>query len=106
MLWFSSGGGNNDVVGWLDAKKFDATHDEQASQGWAPFIIDTNGNGKRDIGWVEPNGKVDPTKDKRIITGLYSVSPNPADGSVWGTVLGFPGGIVRYDPKTQLSEYL
>ncbi len=105
MLWFSSGGGNNDVVGWLDVKKFDQTHDEQAAQGWAPFILDTNGNGKRDIGWVEPNGKVDPTKDKRIITGLYSVSPNPADGSVWGTVLGFPGGIVRYDPKTQLSEY-
>jgi hypothetical protein len=105
MLWFSSGGGNNDVVGWLDVKKFDQTHDEQASQGWAPFILDTNGNGKRDVGWVEPNGKVDPTKDKRMITGLYSVSPNPADGSVWGTVLGFPGGVVRYDPKTQLSEY-
>jgi hypothetical protein len=47
---------------------------------------------------------MDPTKDKRIITGLYSVSPSPADGTVWGTVLGFPGGIVRYDPKTQLSE--
>ena len=44
-------------------------------------------------------------KDKRIITGLYGVSPNPADGTVWGTVLGFPGGIVRYDPKTQLTEY-
>jgi len=104
-LWFSSGGGNNEVVGWLDVKKWDQTHDDQASQGWAPFIIDTNGNGKRDAGWVEPNGKLDPAKDKRIVTGLYSVSPNPADGSVWGTVLGFPGGIVRYDPKTQLSEY-
>jgi hypothetical protein len=105
ILWFSSGGGNNEVVGWFDPKKFDQTHDEQASQGWAPFILDTNGNGKRDIGWVEPNGKVDPAKDKRIITGLYSVSPNPADGTVWGTVLGFPGGVVRFDPKTQLSEY-
>ncbi len=105
MLWFSSGGGNNDVIGWLDVKKFDATHDEQASQGWSPFILDTNGNGKRDVGWVEPNGTVDPAKDKRIITGFYSVSPSPADGSIWGTVLGFPGGIARFDPKTQLTEY-
>ena len=106
ILWFSSGGGtDNEVIGWLDVKKWDVTHDAQASQGWAPFILDTNGNGKRDEGWVEPKGKIDPQKDKRIIAGIYSVSPNPADGSVWGTVLGFPGGIVRFDPKTQLSEY-
>ena len=81
-IWFSSGSNTDPVVGWFDTKKWDETHDEQASQGWAPFIIDTNGNGKRDVGWVEPNGKVDPAKDKRIITGLYSVSPNPADGTV------------------------
>ena len=105
ILWFSSGGGTNEVIGWLDVNKWDSTHDEKASQGWSPFILDTNGNGKRDIGWTAPNAPLDPAKDKRVITGLYSVSPNPADGSVWGTVLGFPGGIVRYDPKTQLSEY-
>ena len=23
---------------------------------------------------------------------------NPADGSVWGTVLGYPGAVVRVDP--------
>jgi hypothetical protein len=105
MLWFSSGGGGGGVIGWLDAKKFDATHDEQASQGWAPFILDTNGNGKVDAGWVEPNAPIDPTKDKRLLIGIYSVSPNPADGSVWGTILGFPGGLARFDPKTQLTEY-
>ncbi len=58
ILWFSSGGGNNEVIGWLDVKKWDATHDDSASQGWAPFILDTNGNGKRDVGWVEPKGKI------------------------------------------------
>jgi hypothetical protein len=105
ILWFSSGGANADVIGWLDVKKWDATHDEQASQGWAPFILDTNGNGKRDDGWVDPKGKVDPTKDLRLNAGIYSVSPNPADGTVWGTMLGFPGGIIRFDPKTQLTEY-
>ena len=29
------------------------------------------------------------------------VSPNPADGSVWGSVLGFPGGVARFDPATK-----
>ena len=48
---------------------------KQASQGWAPFVIDTNGNGKRDAGWVEPNGKLDPAKDKRIITGPLQRQP-------------------------------
>ena len=49
------------------------------------MILDTNGNGKRDE-YVEPNQPVDPTKDKRIVAGFYAVMPNPADGSVWGTV--------------------
>ncbi len=67
------------------------------SQGWTPFILDTNANGKRDD-YVDPDQPVDPTKDKRIAVNLYSVSISPADGSVWGTVLGFPGSIVRVDP--------
>ena len=33
---------------------FEETGDEQKSQGWTPFILDTNGNGKRDD-YVEPN---------------------------------------------------
>jgi hypothetical protein len=105
ILWFSSGGGTNDVIGWLDVNKFDQTKDEQASQAWAPFILDTNGNGKVDAGWTQPNQPMAAGKDKRVLTAFYSVSPNPADGTVWGTVLGFPGGIARFDPKTQLTEY-
>jgi hypothetical protein len=103
-LWFSSGGPQPGVIGWLDTRAFDRTHDAAASQHWAPFVLDTNGNGRRDA-WVEPDAKVDPAKDKRIIAGIYGVAPDPADGSVWGSVLGFPGGIVRFDPKTHLSEY-
>ena len=45
---------------------FEETGDEQKSQGWTPFILDTNGNGKRDD-YVEPNQPVDPTKDKRVV---------------------------------------
>ena len=106
-LWTSSGGGG-DVVGWLNVKMFDETGDEQKSQGWTPLVLDTNGNGKRDA-YVEPDKAVDPMKDKRISGSFYGVTVNPADGSVWGTILGFPGSIVRINPgtdptKTALSE--
>ena len=28
-----------------------------------------------------------------------------ADGTVWASYLGFPGGVARFDPKTKLTEY-
>ena len=106
-LWFSSGGAS-DVLGWLNTKMFDATGDAQKSQGWTAFVLDTNGNGKRDD-YVEPNQSVDPNKDKRIVAGLYGIAPSPIDGSIWGSVLGFPGAIVRIapgpnPPATALTE--
>ncbi len=104
VLWFS-GSAQNQAIGWFDTKKFDQTHDEQASQGWSPFIIDVNANGKPDAGWTEPNQAVNPQKDKRVNTGFYGVAPNPNDGSIWGSATGFPGALVRFDPKTKLSEY-
>jgi len=91
---WTSGGGQ--VVGWLNTKKFLETGDEVASQGWTALILDTNGNGRRDD-YVEPNEPLDPTKDKRINAPFYSVSPAP-DGSVWGSVLSYPGAIVRLNP--------
>ena len=92
-LWTSGGG---PVIGWLNTRLFDATGDEEASQGWTPLIMDTNGNGRRDA-WVEPNDPVDPTKDKRYGGGFYAVAPAP-DGSVWGTSLGYPGAVLRLGP--------
>ena len=104
-LWTSGGG---PVVGWLDTKKFDETGDAQASQGWTALVLDYNGNGRRDD-YTEPGQPSDPTKDRRITNGLYAVSPAP-DGSIWGSSLGFPGGIVRlvpgaHPPETALAEY-
>jgi hypothetical protein len=101
-LWTSSGGGG-DVVGWLNVKMFDQTHDEQKSQGWTALVLDTNGNGKRDA-YVEPNQPVDPTKDKRVSGAFYGVTVSPSDGSVWGSTLGFPGRIVRIVPGSNPSE--
>jgi hypothetical protein len=92
-LWTSGGGG---VVGWLNTKMFDETGDEMKSQGWTALILDTNGDGKRGE-YAEANQPLDPTKDKRINAGLYSVAPSP-DGAIWGTSLGYPGGIVRLTP--------
>jgi hypothetical protein len=100
-LWTSSGGGGG-AVGWLNTKMFDETGDEVKSQGWTPLIIDTNGNGKRDP-WVEPDQPVDPTKDKRFGGGFYAVSP-ATDGSVWGSVLGYPGAVVRLNPGSNPTE--
>ena len=104
-LWTSGGG---QVVGWLNTRMFDETGDEEASQGWTPLILDTNGNGVRDD-YVAADDPVDPTMDKRIVAGFYAVSPAP-DGSVWASSLGYPGAVVRLDPgpkpeETALAEY-
>jgi hypothetical protein len=126
-LWTSSGGGGG-VVGWLNTKLWDETHDAAKSQGWTALVLDTNGNGKRDP-YVDagqnvattPGGEslgmsaaltaaaADQTKDTRLNAAFYGIGIGP-DGMIWGTVLGFPGGIVRLNPgsnppETALAEY-
>jgi hypothetical protein len=96
-LWTSAGAPRSGVVGWVNRKVFEETKDEAKAQGWTALILDTNGNGKRDD-YVEPDQPIDPTKDKRINAAFYGVAPSPVDGSVWGSVLGFPGAIVRLNP--------
>lgn len=109
MLYFSPGGGNQNVFGWLDTKKFLATGDAEASQGWTPLILDTNGNGKRDEGYTEPGQPIDPAKDARINGDFYGLGVSAVDGSIWGSVVGFPGKLVRVvlgsnPPATAISE--
>ena len=83
------------VAGWIDTKKFDETGDAAASQGWSAFVLDSNGNGRRDESDTPIAG-----------SGTYAVMPNPADGSIWYTVRVFAGrgAVMRFDPDTQLSE--
>ncbi len=100
-LWTSGG---QQVIGWLDTAEFERSGDAAKAQHWAPFVLDTNGNGKRDR-WTEPGEARRPGMDQRLAVSFYAVMPDPADGSVWGSVLGYPGGIVRFDPTTMLSEY-
>jgi hypothetical protein len=103
-LWLS---GTGAVAGWVNTRVFDETGDAAKAQGWSPFVLDTNGNGRRDE-YVEPNQAIDSAKDKRVVpgSGPYAVMPHPSDGSVWYTVGVFGGtpGFLRFDPKTQLSE--
>ena len=102
-LWTSGGG---PVAGWFDTKVFDETGDAEKAQGWAPFVLDSNGNGKLDE-YTEPGQPMNPNKDMRVGgSGPYAVMPNPVDGSIWYTYNVFAGrsGVLRFDPKTKLSE--
>jgi hypothetical protein len=95
-LWVSAGGPASGAAGWVNVKMLEETGDEVKSQGWTPFILDTNGNGKRDE-YTEPNQPFDPNKDRRVNVAFYGMSPS-RDGTVWGTSLAFPGYAVRLDP--------
>lgn len=105
-LWTSGGG---DVVGWLDTNLFMETGDAAASQGWAPLILDTNGNGKQDV-WTEPGEALDPSQDMRIPNGFYAVMPEPNGDAIWGSnAFRYPGSITRLlpgddPPQSSLAE--
>ena len=108
-LWTS---GSGQVAGWINSRKFDETGDAAASQGWTAFVLDTNGNGKRDD-YTEPGHPQSADKDMRIVpgSGPYAVMPNPVDGSIWYTVgvFGGRGAVLRLNPgsnppETALSE--
>jgi hypothetical protein len=103
-LWVSGAG---ERAGWLNTRIFDETGDVQKAEGWAPFVLDTTGTGKITAEFNKPGQPMDPNKDTLIGgSGTYAVMPNPVDGSIWYTVNVFAGrgGIVRFDPKTKLSE--
>ncbi len=108
--WVSAGGPQSGVAGWVNMRMLEETGDEQKAQGWTPFILDTNGDGKRGE-YTEPNQPFDPNKDRRINVAFYGASP-AHDGTVWGSSLGYPGYVVRLDPtkrdpsSTALAEDL
>ena len=116
-LYFS---GDRQVFGWIDTKKYDETKDEQASQGWCPAVLDTNGDGKITRPWNEPAAgrgaaaqpaAFDPTRDTRVPIGTYAygIVANPVDDSIWAATDDYPGELFRFDPgdnppQTCISE--
>ena len=109
-LWFSGGNPlDGTVVGWFNTKLYDTAGDEQKAQGWTALVLDTNANGHRDA-YVESDQPLDPTKDTRLNATFYGVAPSPIDGSIWGSIPGFPGAVARLvpgtnPPATALAEY-
>lgn len=105
-LWTSGGG---DVVGWVDSTTLFETGDAELAQGWAPTVLDTNGNGQLDD-WTEPGEPINPEMDARIPNGFYAVMPEPRGDAVWGSnAFRYPGSITRMvpgenPPQTTLSE--
>ena len=97
-------------VGWINTKMFWETGDPAKSQGWTPFIVDTNGNGKRDEGYNEPGQPPDygqgyphPVRHVRRSPGRRPTA------QLWGSNLAHPGYILRLapgpnPPETALAE--
>jgi hypothetical protein len=117
-LWFS---GSDQVIGWVSTKKYDASKDERASQGWCPTVVDTNGDGKITRPWNEPTvsranittltGKpFDPALDTQFTGFAYGIVPSPVDAAVWvARRQPTPGSIVRLErganpPETCKAE--
>jgi hypothetical protein len=97
------------IVGWINTREYDRTGDEQATQGWCPQVVDSNGDGRITKPWNRPGEPVDPRRDTEVRHNLYSVIPSPVDNSVWGASENTPGYILRVDlgnnpPETCMTE--
>ena len=111
------------IVGWIDTKVYDATHDEQKAVGWCGQVLDTNGDGKITKPWnIVPTRRggedsvlyesdtagggpgaaarpaaapFDPKLDSLVSYSLYSLIPSPVDDSVWGISELYHGYLIR-----------
>jgi len=96
VLWTS---GDVFVLGWFDPSKYDPGRPETLAeaQGFAPVVVDTDGDGEADTPAPGFN---------------YGIIPNPTDGSVWSSQpSGFAGSartdrgrLIRFDPATSGFE--
>ncbi|MGY2052685.1 carboxypeptidase-like regulatory domain-containing protein [Methylobacterium sp. JK268] len=98
-LWLSAGQPTSGVVGWLDTKRFAATHDEAGSQGWTPIIADVTGSGRR-APFVQPDQPVEAGKDKWVRAAFYGIAPSPQGDVIWGQSMG--PGFSRMDQPSLL----
>ena len=86
--------GDSNVIGWINTRAWDETHDPARSQGWCSLVVDHNGDGA--IGrYTEPNQPTDPKLDMRINGMSYGIIVNPIDRSVWYASPSVPGRLVR-----------
>jgi len=101
-LWLSGGGARNPVVGWVNTKKYFETGDEQASQNWTAFILETKRQRQaRRLCGAEPAHRSH--QDKRIVAGIYGIGYDPNDGSILGLGIRDAGRCVAYHSGRQSS---
>jgi len=86
-LWLSAGQPYSGVVGWLNVRQFEASHDEVASQGWTPIVANVSGTGKREA-FVGADQPIEPGKDKWVKAAFYGVMPSPKGDVIWGQSMG------------------
>ncbi|MCH8029816.1 MAG: carboxypeptidase regulatory-like domain-containing protein [Candidatus Dadabacteria bacterium] len=93
VLWTS---GDSRVFGWLDPSLLDlgdcgieSCPSEQVAQGWFRVVVDSDGDGVADTPMPGSN---------------YGIIPNPKDGTIWTTAIGYPSAIKRLDPETGMFE--
>ena len=93
-IW--SGGGG--LAGWVNTKVLDETHDRGQGAGLDASSSSTRTATASAMRSSAEQDPVDPTKDKKIGGSFYAVMTSPLDGSVWGSVLGSPGAVIRVAP--------
>ena len=94
-----------EVVGWLDAKKFLETGDAAGLSGM-DAVDPGHQRQRRARRGVRGTRRCRGPQLKTSAStpgGFYAVAPAP-DGSVWGSILGFPGGVARLVPGDNPSE--
>jgi len=92
------------IIGWVDTKVYDQTHDEQKADGWCGQVLDTNGDGKITRPW----NKVVPRRGGEDLLYNGDTAGGPAEG---GRGRGRGQGQAQdqqFDPKldTQISYNL
>jgi Carboxypeptidase regulatory-like domain len=119
-IWFGNDEDNTlyftgDVVGWMDTKVWDETHNPAKAQGWCPMVVNTKSKGRSPVDPNANNWKMlgepsDEPKDTLITESAYGLGVNPVDGSVWFALKAYPGAITRLErgtnpPLTCKTEY-
>jgi hypothetical protein len=114
-----------DIIGWLNTRIYDETHDPMKAMGWCPLVLDTSGDGKIDpdrtkwkplvgdvMGSAEggldvaeggkprpkgSNAGMEAAQDTQYTYGSYGLAISSVDGSIWFAAPNSPkpGGIGR-----------
>jgi hypothetical protein len=89
------------IVGWVDTKVYDETHDEQKAAGWCGQVLDTNGDGKITRPWnvVTPRRGGEDLLYNGDTQGGGPAPAGAARGAAGAPARGGRGAAAPFDPK-------